>query len=86
MKIITKKLVVATRGSKTYHYWRKTYNINKWDMFYIQESNIHKDIEVSSKHYVIYKGEVLDSYDEICDTIDRLIIQKNRELKLSKII
>jgi len=55
-------------------------------MFYIQESNIHKNIEVSSKHYVLYKGEVLDSYDEICDTIDRLIIQKNRELKLSKII
>ncbi len=86
MKIITKKLVVATRGSKTYHYWRQTYNINKWDMFYIQESTSHKGIEVSSKHYVIYRGVLIDSYDEICDIIDSLILQRSREMKLNKII
>jgi hypothetical protein len=55
-------------------------------MFYIQESTSHKGIEVSSKHYVIYRGVLIDSYDEICDTIDSLILQKSRELKLSKII
>jgi hypothetical protein len=55
-------------------------------MFYIQESTSHKGIEVSSKHYVIYRGVPINSYDEICDIIDSLILQRSREMKLNKII
>lgn len=86
MKILSKRLVVSTRGNKTYHYWRKTYKIDKSSMFYIQESTSHKGIEVSSKHYVIYRGVPINSYDEICDIIDSLILQRSREMKLNKII
>jgi hypothetical protein len=70
---------------KTYHYWRKTYNINKVNMFYIQETNYHKGIDISNKHYVLYQGTIVASYDEICNTIDALILAKTREIKINKL-
>ena len=54
-------------------------------MFYIQETNYHKGIDISNKHYVLYQGTIVASYDEICDIIDALILAKTREIKMNKL-
>jgi len=85
-KIIVKRLVICKRNKTIFHYWKVTNKIDKDNLFYIEEIDLHKGIEVLKYHYMIYKKQTIENYDECCDIIDRLIIEKSRDKKIEMIL
>lgn len=85
-RIIVKRLVICKRGTSVYHYWKETNQIDKDNLFYIEEIDIHKGIEVLKSHYIIYKKQTIENFEDCCDIIDRLIIEKKRDKKIEMIL
>jgi len=83
--IQTRKLVISHNKGNVYHHFRKTYNLNKKDLFYIMEDETINGIETGS-HYFIYEGKVINSFDVVCDLIDAFILEKKRQLKIEQIL
>ena len=85
-KLNIRRLVVSTNRGTVYHSWRKTYNINKFGLFYIiEDEELVTGIETGS-HYFLYRGKVVGSFDAICDIINGLLLEKVREIKINKIL
>ena len=85
-KIDIKKLVISVNRGTVYHSWRKTYNVNKFGLYYIMEDEeLVSGIETGS-HYFLYEGKVVSSFDMICDLIDAFVLEKQRQIKIDKIL
>lgn len=85
-KLITKKLIIAARGKTVYHYWREVKTIDKDNLFYVEELEIHKGIPVVRISYIIYKKKLIEDWGAVIDTIDLLIIERKRDYKIKMIL
>lgn len=84
-KLITKRLVIAVRGNKVYHYWREVKMIDKFGMFQVEESHKDETYNITGLN-IIYKKKKITDWNEIMDIIESLQIEKLREKKLKLIL
>lgn len=83
--IDVKRLVIAVRGNKVYHYWRDCKMVDKWGMFQVQES--HKDGTYNiSTTYILYKKKRIGDWNDVMDIIEALQVEKLRESKLNRLL
>lgn len=85
-RLITKRLIICKRGKSVYHYWKEVKQIDKDNLYYVEEVDTYKGIDILKSHYIIYKKQTIENFDDCCDIIDRLITEKKRDKKIEAIL
>ncbi|MFY8170040.1 MAG: hypothetical protein ACOVK2_02870 [Candidatus Fonsibacter sp.] len=85
LKYEVKKLIISHNKGKVFHYWRDVKMIGKEGMFTVEEIEQEKWLRQSSS-YVIYNKQKINNFDDIIDTIDKLVKSKQRDIKIKQLL
>lgn len=85
MKITTKRLVIAVRNNKTYHYWREVKMIDRFGMFQVEQTHKDGTYDVSGLT-IMYKKKVISDWNDIMNIIEALEVQRLREYKINNLL
>ena len=80
-----KKVTIRTKNGKAFHEWRRT-TLNKIKIGDILMYETYDGTEVIIGEWLGNDTTNILSYGELCDNIEKLCIQKNRDTKINKII
>jgi len=83
--LIVRRLVIAIRNNKPYHYWRECKEIDKFGMFQVQEGVKEGTYNITGA-YILYKKGVVKDWNKVMDIIEALGIERLREKKLESIL
>jgi hypothetical protein len=83
--IQVKRLVIAVRDNKAYHYWRDCKMIDKFGMFQVHKTVKDGTYDISTT-YILYKKETIADWNDVMDIIGALETERLRDRKISKLL
>ena len=83
--IQVKRLVIAVRGNRVYHYWRDCKMIDKEGMFQVQDTVKEGTYNISTT-YILYKKKRIVDWNDVMDVIVSLETERLRDKKISKLL
>ena len=83
--IQVKRLVIAVRGNRVYHYWRACKMIDKEGMFQVQDTVKEGTYNISTT-YILYKKKRIVDWNDVMDVIVSLETERLRDKKISKLL